>query len=207
METSMAGTLRDTIHRLAVDFAAGVLGVVRGASLEDILAETGGAVRRGPGRPPSQAVASRVLERSPRAAQAHRPRRTGRKGRLQRRSASDIGHVVDKIVELLSGKSKGLRAEQIRAALDLSSKELPRPIALALSSKKISKTGQKRATTYFARGAASAATGGKAGRAKGSRKVARKAAKRSTKGAKGGSVAKPVSRTTEATASGATEAT
>jgi hypothetical protein len=200
----MTGTLRDTIHHLAADFAAGVLGVIRSSSLEDILAESGGAVRRGPGRPPSQAVASRVLERLPHAPQA---RRTGRKGRLQRRSASDIGHVIDKIVELLSSKPKGLRAEQIRAALDLSSKELPRPIALALSSKKISKTGRKRATTYFARGAASAATGGKAARVKVSRKGARKVAKRLAKGAKGGAAAKPAPRTTEAPASGATEAT
>jgi hypothetical protein len=143
----MAGTLRGTIHHLAADFAAGVLGVIRSASLEDLLAQTEGAVRRGPGRPPSRAVASSVHERLPHAPQAPRTRRTGRKGRLPRRSASDIGHVIDKIVELLSGKPKGLRAEQIRAALNLSSKELPRPIALALSSKKISKTGQKRATT------------------------------------------------------------
>jgi hypothetical protein len=203
----MTGTLRDTIHHLAVDFAAGVLGVIRSASLEDILAESGGTVRRGPGRPPSRAAASH-LERLPSAPQAPRARRTGQKGRLQRRSASDIGHVIDKIVELLSSKPKGLRAEQIRAALDLSAKELPRPIALALSSKKISKMGQKRATTYFARGPASAATGGKAARVKGSRKGPRKAAaKRSAKGAKEAAAAKPASRTTEATASGATEAT
>ena len=51
----MTGTLRDTIQVLAADFAAGVLGVIRGASLEEILAETGtapGTARRG--RPSSR---------------------------------------------------------------------------------------------------------------------------------------------------------
>lgn len=206
----MTGTLRETIHLLAADFAAGVLGVIRGASLEDILAETEGVARRGRGRPPSQVVVSNPKDGSPRAP------RPGRPGRLQRRSASDIGHVIDQIVELLSDKPKGLRAEQIRAALGLSSKELPRPIAQALSSKQISKTGQKRATTYYARGAASGpATAGKS--VKGGREKAapskgrgRKAAKRSARAAKGsaaGSSAKPASRAGEATVNGATETT
>src|ERR1700687_3681037 len=44
-------TLRNTISQLASTFAAGVLNAVRGASLEEILAESGGAPRRGPGRP------------------------------------------------------------------------------------------------------------------------------------------------------------
>jgi hypothetical protein len=53
-----------------------------------------------------------------------------------------------------------MRAEQIRSALGVDPRELPRPLAEALASRKIAKAGQKRATTYFAKGLAPA--GGKA---------------------------------------------
>jgi hypothetical protein len=55
------------------------------------------------------------------------------------------------MVALLRAHPTGLRSEQIRAELGLRANEMPRPIAMALSKKKIRKTGQKRATTYFAR--------------------------------------------------------
>ncbi|NOU34870.1 MAG: DNA-binding protein, partial [Polyangiaceae bacterium] len=45
----------------------------------------------------------------------------------------------------------GLRAEEIREAIGVSAKELPRPLGDALDGKRITKKGQKRATTYFAR--------------------------------------------------------
>ena len=207
----MTGTLRDTIQKLAGDFAAGVLGVIRGASLEDILAETESVVRRGRGRPPSQANARGLLDPASPAP------KLGRKGRLQRRSASDIGQVVSRIVELLSGKPKGLRAEQIRAALGLSAKELPRPIAQALSAQQITKSGQKRATTYFVRGRGVASTTGASGG--GSRKAPGKApgkapeksgrksaSKRVTSKAKG-TRTEASGRPAEAAASGTAEAT
>jgi hypothetical protein len=157
----MTGSLHNTIQQLATDFAAGVLGAIRGSSLEDILAETEGAKRRGPGRPRKQSVAA-APERA-----ASRPSSARRKGgRLGRRSAGALERVVGRIVDLLSRNSKGLRAEQIRAELGLSAKELPRPIGKALESKRIRKTGQKRATTYFTGGggAAKPAAGGKKAR-------------------------------------------
>jgi len=67
-----------------------------------------------------------------------------------RRSRSDIGDAVDAIVALLRRHPEGLRAEQIRAELGLASKELPRPIAEGLLTRRLRKTGRKRATTYFA---------------------------------------------------------
>jgi hypothetical protein len=140
----MSGSLRGTISQLASEFAAGILGAIRGSSLEAILGETAGAARRRPGRPrknPLDGAESPVAET---------PRR-GRGGRL-RRSAKALSRVVDQIASLLASHTKGLRAEQIRADLRLSAKELPRPIALALEGKRITKTGEKRATTYFAGG-------------------------------------------------------
>jgi hypothetical protein len=58
--------------------------------------------------------------------------------------------MIESIVDLLGKSSSGLRAEQIRSALGVEAKELPRPLAEALSSGRITKSGQKRATTYFA---------------------------------------------------------
>lgn len=49
-----------------------------------------------------------------------------------------------------------MRAEQIRESLGVEAKELPRPLAEAISSGRITKSGQKRATTYFAGGGSGA---------------------------------------------------
>jgi hypothetical protein len=141
----MATSLRDTIHRLATAFAAGVLDAIRRSSLEEILAETGEPSRRR--REPRRRAETDF------AAPA-RPASRESGGRLGRRSAGALEEVVDSIVHLLSRHPGGLRSEQIRSELGLSAKELPRPIAKALDAGRIRKAGQKRATTYFA------ATGG-----------------------------------------------
>ena len=145
--------LRTTLSQLANEFANGVLRAIRGASLEEILAESGqgGSAKRG--RPPAVAAHADPAVR-------------GRRRRRGRRSAKDIAGVVQDIVDLLGSHPEGLRAEQIRHALGLDAKDLPRPIGEALSSRKIVKQGQKRATTYFAKGSkgkSAAAKGGKRG--------------------------------------------
>ncbi len=58
--------------------------------------------------------------------------------------------MVEDISALLARHPEGLRAEQIRAELGVQAKELPRPLADGLTEGRLSKTGQKRATTYFA---------------------------------------------------------
>ena len=141
----MTSTLRSTLNELATEFASNVLRAIRGASLEEILSETGG----GPA----------TRGRAPRAASAASPRAAKRGGRLARRSSGDIASVVNKIVGLLEKHQAGLRAEEIRSKLNLQAKELPRPIAEALAKKRIVKEGQKRATTYFAKDAKRAKAG------------------------------------------------
>ena len=142
-------TLRATLNQLAAEFATSVLHAIRAASLEEILSETTG----------TRAERPRAMNAAP-AARA-RGRKSG--GRLGRRSATDIQGVVDQIVALLDKHPKGLRAEEIRSKLGLIAKELPRPIAEALAKRRISKQGQKRATTYFSRGAGAAKAAGKRG--------------------------------------------
>ncbi|WP_394821035.1 hypothetical protein [Pendulispora albinea] len=171
--------LRNTISSLANDFAQGVLGAIRRASLEEILDESGRGRR---GRLPdlggdTEAEAGdegRGVRRGP-----GRPVGRGRGGRLRRRSVDDLAELSDRIVELLEQHPEGLRAEQIRESLNVQAKELPRPLNDALSARRIAKKGQKRATTYFARGAA--ASGRRAAKAAGA-----PGAGRTKKGGRGG---------------------
>jgi hypothetical protein len=136
----MSTSLRAHLNELASSFANGVLAAIRTASIEDLLAESGSA-RRLPG------IRSVVG--------AGRGARTP--GRLPRRSAEDIGRVLERIAGLLRSSPKGLRAEQIRQRLNLLSKELPRPLKEGLASGRLGKSGNKRATTYFLKGGGKAA--------------------------------------------------
>ncbi|WP_394835785.1 hypothetical protein LVJ94_02505 [Pendulispora rubella] len=135
--------------RLAETFARDVLSAIRSAPLDEVLGGGRGrpaaAVAVVTGAAPAAKSKGRV------AAPAAAPERKGGNGRLHRRSDDEIGVVVEKIVSLLKKNPTGLRAEQIREKLSLAPKELPRPIKDALSGKKITAKGQKRATTYFAK--------------------------------------------------------
>jgi hypothetical protein len=133
--------LRSTIEQLAQRFTEGILQAIRSASLEDlrIAATASGAASGNGGR--VRAAESAVVGRA---------RRT-ETGRLARRSPLEIEEVVDSIVALVKQNKAGLRAEQIRVMLKLDKKEIGRPIAAALQAKRLTKKGEKRATTYYAR--------------------------------------------------------
>jgi hypothetical protein len=130
----MPSVLRSRLASLAESFASAVLDAVRSTPLEGLLFETGG--RPSSGRPQTPAAPKRM------------PRST--RGRLKRRSATDIAKALGEIVALVKGHKDGLRAEQIRAQLHMQPKEMPRVLAEGLAKKKLKKKGQKRATTYFA---------------------------------------------------------
>jgi hypothetical protein len=174
----MASTLRNRLSELAKSFSAGVLDAIRGASLEELLSEPAGR----------RSTAARPVSAS--AAPAGGTRR--RSGRLPRRSAGDISKVVEAIIGLLSEKPGGLRAEEIRQKLGLQAKELPRPLKEGLDSGRLTKSGRKRATTYFAgaasrgrKAAAPKTRAGKRGGPKKARQVTRKAAKAKRRGSRG----------------------
>jgi hypothetical protein len=124
-------SLRSSLESLASNFAASVL--------EELLDDSGGGARRGPGHPPKSNGASAAP-------------RSRRSGRLPRRSIEDITKALDQVVALVKSKKDGLRAEQIRAALKMQSKEMPRVLQEGLAKKKLKSKGQKRATTYLAAG-------------------------------------------------------
>jgi|SRR5580658_8847194 hypothetical protein len=133
-------SLRSQLNELAAQFADAIVNAIRGSSLEELLVQTGGGVRpgRGRGRPRSVAVAT---EPTPRAR---------RSGRLPRRSAEEIAAELDRIVGLVKKSKAGLRAEEIRAALKMQPKEMPRILKEGLATKVLKSKGQKRATTYSA---------------------------------------------------------
>jgi hypothetical protein len=99
-------------------------------------------------------------------------------------------------IEALAGKvlahvkaNAGHRLEQISAGLKIASKELKRPVATLLETKKLRTEGQKRGTKYFAGVGRNAAK--KAGR-----KAAKRAGRKKAKSAKGKAVKKAGKRTT-----------
>lgn len=150
-------TLRSQIESLSAQFAASVLDALRSASIDELVevAGRGGAAPARRGRPRGTGAAA------PESAGASLGRRRGRGGRLGRRTQGDISRMIESIVDLLGKSSTGMRAEQIRSALGVEAKELPRPLAEAISSGRVTKTGQKRATTYFSGSSAAASTGAK----------------------------------------------
>ncbi|HEX3771522.1 MAG TPA: hypothetical protein VHV30_11675 [Polyangiaceae bacterium] len=155
-------TLKSSLQSLAVAFAEDVVRAIRGASLQELLGEVA-VTRARHGGSSAPAPSSRAAAAAAAAEPATRPAPgavLGRRGRLKRRSADDIAVTLDRIVSLLKANPAGLRAEQIRKQLGMLAKELPRPLAEGLSSKALRKRGQKRATVYFAAGAA----GGEAAR-------------------------------------------
>jgi hypothetical protein len=134
-------SLKNRISALAEEFSAGVLAAIRSASLEEILSEGG----RGGASTARASATAAPATRGP-----GRPR--GRKsGRLARRSPAQIAQVVESIVGALKKNKAGMRSEQLQKLLSLDKKEISGPLAEALSGKKITKKGERRATTYFAR--------------------------------------------------------
>jgi hypothetical protein len=153
----MPSRLHAAISELAAQFATSVLREIRGASLDEILAEGPGAPRRGPGRPrsttpaaPKRAARSAPARKKASPAKTTAPAKKTSKGRLRRRSPADILKALGAVVELVKKNPKGLRAEQIRTQLKMEAKEMPRVLKEGLAKKTLKSKGQKRSTTYTA---------------------------------------------------------
>ena len=81
---------------------------------------------------------------------APRGQKASNPGARVRRSPEQLEAVSKAVAKFVSSK-EGVRVEQIAAALQLPTKELSGPIKVLLESKQISKKGNRRATTYFAK--------------------------------------------------------
>lgn len=130
----MTTSLRSQLDELAQSFTNGVLEAVRAASLEQLQAESRGGRRAAAGR---------------RARQVPAPARM--RGRLARRTQAQIEATLRKVLATLKGtRGKGLRAEEIRKALALDVREMPRVLKEGLRTRKLKAEGQTRATVYRA---------------------------------------------------------
>ncbi len=154
----MSSRLHSAISELAAQFATSVLREIRGASLDEILAEGAGAPHRGPGRPRTTAAVApttSAVSATNTAKRRGRPKKTApskttSKGRLRRRSPAEIAKALTAVVELVNKNPRGLRAEQIRTQLKMVAKEMPRVLKEGLAKKALKSKGQKRSTTYTA---------------------------------------------------------
>ncbi len=128
-----ASSLRSALSDLAQSFADSVLAAIRNASLEDLQAEGGGRRRATGGN------------------DQHAPPRR-RKGRLARRTQEQIAQTLDRVLAAVKATNgKGMRAEEIRKALRLDVREVPRVLKEGLKSRRLRVKGQRRASTYFAK--------------------------------------------------------
>lgn len=129
----MTTSLRTTIHELSRAFAAQLLDALRATSLDEILAEArGGAPAKKTGKA---------------AAPAKAPART--RATTVQQIVSTV--TVDAIVSILKKHKGGLRAELLRKELGAAKPAFNYHASKAIAEGKIRKTGQKRATTYFAK--------------------------------------------------------
>jgi hypothetical protein len=133
--------LRSQLNALAANFAQQILAAIQGSSLEELVGSGRSSVESGP-----SARIVTAAEGSPSI------RKAGRKpGRLPRRSADEIAALLNKIILLVKTHKDGMRAEEIRSALGMEAKEMPRILKEGILKKKLTTKGQKRATTYFAK--------------------------------------------------------
>lgn len=128
-------SLRASLESLAASFATDLVRAIQSSSIEELRGAVGVGSKRG--RPAAAGSPPKVVKR-------------GKGGRLNRRSPEDIKAALEKMVVVLKKHQGGLRAEQIRKALHMQAKEMPRVLSEGLGKRKLKKKGQKRATTYFA---------------------------------------------------------
>lgn len=145
-----SSNLHTRLNDLASSFTDGVLQAIRSASLDELLAESGGGHARSasPGRRP-RAVAAAAPAAASSASSAKS--KVTRSGRLARRSPEQITEAIEQVVALVKKSKAGLRSEEIRKQLGLDVREVPRILRTAVASKKLKSKGQKRATTYSVR--------------------------------------------------------
>ena len=134
-------SLKNRIESMAEAFADELLRALRGASLDELLAASDARSVTSP-----RGAKTAAANGTP-ATTTRRPR-AGR--RVPRRSPTQIANVITSVIGALKNTKGGMTSEELQKALSIDKKVLVRPIAEALAEKTLRKTGQKRATRYFA---------------------------------------------------------
>ena len=138
-------TLQSRIQDLSNEFATGVFNLLRGVSLDELTGMAGA-----PSKHRLRAGAGDTIEIDDEEEVAAKPaKKTGKGGRLARRSEEDINKVVEEILAVVGDHPEGINAETLREELGIDKKELGKPMLVALENGQLRKEGQKRATVYF----------------------------------------------------------
>ena len=131
----MSNALRTQLAELATSLVESILATARSVPLEELWADPPHA-RREPH--PNGVEARSAL---PAIAFA---------GGAPLRSGHDNAKTLELVVLLLRGQKGGLRAEHLRNKLGVLKPEMTRVLKQGRATKKITRRGQRRATTYFA---------------------------------------------------------
>lgn len=126
-------SLRSQLEVLTTSLADQIMAALKNASLHELVGAKGGGALRSNGR--RERLAGRGGGGQP-VPIATTSRRTGKNGRLPRRSPEEIAKTLNKIVLLVKTHKDGMRAEEIRSALGMQAKEMPRVLKEGLSMKK-----------------------------------------------------------------------
>lgn len=141
----MSNSLQSALSEISEEFAQKVFEVIRTAFIAEL-----GKVTLSPGPAPApraRAAAPKALSPAAKSEPVKKPAAKGE--RLARRSSESIAEALDGIAKLLR-KKPGIGSEEIQKTLGLARNEIARPIALGISTGVLSKSGEKRATKYFA---------------------------------------------------------
>jgi hypothetical protein len=117
--------------------------LVRAAALEAVSDALGSSpkIKRGPGRPRKTGVPSPIISKG--------ARKKG--GKRIRRTAADLEQLMTDIHGYLKA-NPGQRLEEMASGMGLNSHDMKRPIVLLLEKNQLGKKGQRRGTTYTAKG-------------------------------------------------------
>jgi hypothetical protein len=173
--------------------------LVKHTAVESVQEALGGSAaparRRGPGRPRKATSVRRKPGRRP--GRLRKAKATAKASKRVRRTAENLEALAGKVLAHVKANA-GHRLEQISAGLKIASKELKRPVATLVETKKLRTEGQKRGTRYYAGGkrkkTAAKKKASKKRRAakKTGRKAAKRAGRKKAKGAKRKTVRKAI---------------
>lgn len=169
----MSNSLQSALSQISEEFAQKVFEVIRTAFIAE-LGKVSLSASPAPA-PRARAAAPKALAPAAKSEAVKKPAAKGE--RLARRSSESIAQALDAIVGLLK-KKPGIGSEEVQKTLGLARNEIARPIALGISTGALRKTGEKRATKYFAGSGAKAATKKAATAKKAAKKAPKKAPKK-----------------------------
>lgn len=150
----MSTPLQNDIRKLVDAFVAELDSLFRKQALATVMTALGSS-----GRAPARAAAPAAKPAKPAAVKAARPatsRAKAASGKRVRRSPEQLESVANAIADYVA-QHPGQRGEQIKAALKLRTNDWALPVKKLLDEGRIAAKGEKRATTYTAKGGKPAA--------------------------------------------------